>query len=299
MKQKIENPPPRGRCWKGVLLCLAPFAAVSLDAQIIAEDSFDYTVGDTLAGDSLDGGQGWGAAATESSSDWALNSGREDGTVISGSLSYSDGTNSLVTGGNAVTGSPTSQDAVDVQRNLDSDVTSGDFWFSALMRTDNTATVNTLIFADDQTTGDPGIVVTVGSDISIDGAGGTSSTGGTPLATASANTTYFVVGNYRKVSGGPNDEFELWVNPDLGGASPVNAVGNDTATITSSEIVNTGNPLNNARWRVTGNTSGSADLDEVRIGRTFGDVAPIPEPGAFALLAGLTGLGMVMLRRRR
>jgi len=79
----------------------------------------------------------------------------------------------------------------------------------------------------------------------------------------------------------------------------VNAAGNDTATITGGEIVNAGNPLNNVRWRVTGDTSGNADLDELRLGRSFGDVSPIPEPGAFALLAGLTGLVWVMLRRRR
>jgi len=127
MRKNTEIPSSCERCWKGVLLCLAPFAAAStLDAQIIAEESFDYTVGNTLGGNNLDGGQGWGSAGTESSSDWAINSGREDGTVISGSLSFSDGTNSLVTKGNAVSGSPAGE-AVDVQRNLDSDVTSGGF----------------------------------------------------------------------------------------------------------------------------------------------------------------------------
>jgi len=281
-------------------LILAGVAAIastsSLNAQLIAYEEFDYTVGNTLGGDNLDGGSGWGTAGTNISSAWAINSGREDGTVISGSLSYSDGTNSLITSGNAVTGSPTSANAVDVQRNLDSNVTSGDFWFSALMRTDNTATVNTLIFSDDQGSGDPGLVLTLGSDISIGAAGQASSPGATPLATASANTTYFVVGNYRKVAGPDNDVFELWVNPDLGGAAPTNAAGNATAVITANEIVDGVNPLNNVRWRVTGDASGNADLDEIRVGSTFGDVAPVPEPAAFAGLFGLVGL---LIARRR
>jgi len=38
-------------------------------------------------------------------------------------------------------------------------------------------------------------------------------------------------------------------------------------------------------------------IDEIRIGTTFSSV--IPEPGTYALLAGLTGLTFVMLRRRR
>ena len=40
-------------------------------------------------------------------------------------------------------------------------------------------------------------------------------------------------------------------------------------------------------------------LDEIRVGASYADVSPVPEPSAFALLAGFTGLVWVMLRRRR
>lgn len=54
-----------------------------------------------------------------------------------------------------------------------------------------------------------------------------------------------------------------------------------------------------------GGTSGAARpedisyIDEIVIGTEFSDVLAIPEPGTYALLAGLTGLTFVMLRRRR
>ncbi len=39
-------------------------------------------------------------------------------------------------------------------------------------------------------------------------------------------------------------------------------------------------------------------VDEIRIGTTFGDVTPIPEPGTLVLL-GMGGLVLLLLRRRR
>lgn len=43
---------------------------------------------------------------------------------------------------------------------------------------------------------------------------------------------------------------------------------------------------------------GAADVDEVRVGETYWDVAPIPEPSA-AVLCILGGLGLLVLRMRR
>ncbi|MCX7722304.1 MAG: hypothetical protein N2379_04500, partial [Verrucomicrobiae bacterium] len=44
---------------------------------------------------------------------------------------------------------------------------------------------------------------------------------------------------------------------------------------------------------------GAADIDEIRVGTTYGDVAPlVPEPAA-AILSVLGGLGLLVLRMRR
>jgi hypothetical protein len=126
---------------------------------------------------------------------------------------------------------------------------------------------------------------------------------GTALTTASVDTTYFVVGNYRKVAGGNNDdEFQIWVNPTLGGTAPGGELGSTTITMTEGEIVNAARPLNTVRWRVVGDSSTTVSIDELRLGESFSDVAvvAIPEPGSLALiLLGLTAAAFVAVCRRR
>lgn len=285
MKQNYSTPLHRGRFWKGVLLCLPLSAAVStLDAQMIAYDGIDYTVGGSVDSATLNGGSGFGGA-------WDLRiNGRPDGTVATSGMTYSDGTNDLVTTGLSFSGTSTNQ-SVDADRFFTSPL-SGSFWASWLIESDNvTDAEHVTMLQDDDNTNFIFVRLTGGQITAETNLG--SVTPGVALGTASADTTYFITAQYRSVAGTNNDEFQIWVDSDLGGAAPVTT---DTATITM-----TGGDIGSVdsfRWRVVNaGSNGTGLLDEVRVGNSFSDVAPIPEPSAFALLA-VGGLGLVLLRRR-
>ena len=276
-----------------VLVSLHLLWAGAAQAGVIASEAFDYDTG-ALVGS--DGGVGWGSVGQNSSSAWHINQNRADGQVVTGSLAYSDGVNALFTTGNSLTGSPTASDVVDIQRNLDQNFFLGageSFWFSALMATDNAATRNRLILSEDQSVGDPGFVIGLDDKITVAPAGNSNGGSGTPLAAAAINTTYLVVGQY--TAGSSNASLQVWVNPEIGGAAPTGALGSDSISITGEELTMNDDPLNNVRWRVEGNTAGTASLDEIRIGHTFASVTPIPEPASI----GIVSLGALALIRRR
>ncbi|MEM1211586.1 MAG: PEP-CTERM sorting domain-containing protein [Planctomycetota bacterium] len=87
-----------------------------------------------------------------------------------------------------------------------------------------------------------------------------------------------------------NDDFEIWFNPD--DISSEAALG--TADI---QFLDGANTPNFNRFRLEGgNFPTDLQFDEIRLGTTFADVVPIPEPGSLALI-GLGGL--VIAARRR
>jgi hypothetical protein len=109
--------------------------------------------------------------------------------------------------------------------------------------------------------------------------------------------TIFVVGQYDFVDaagGGSNDVARLWINPTPG--APMGA-----ATVTApATSLNMAGTLAMESFFVHGNTNspGSLQLDNIRVGLTYGDVtAAIPEPSTFALV-GL-GLALIGLQRRK
>lgn len=67
----------------------------------------------------------------------------------------------------------------------------------------------------------------------------------TALGSASADTSYFITLNYRRVSGTSNDELEIWVNSDLSGSSPAIAIGNVTLTMSGGDFA----AAEQFRWR--------------------------------------------------
>lgn len=98
-----------------------------------------------------------------------------------------------------------------------------------------------------------------------------------------------------------NDTAYLWLNPPNLTVEP--DVASATMVINASQFALNDRDYNFDRIRIfAGNLQpqgyGSIELDEIRIGTTFWDVAPIPEPGVPALM-GLGALVALMWFRRR
>jgi hypothetical protein len=95
-----------------------------------------------------------------------------------------------------------------------------------------------------------------------------------------------------------NTSISFFYNPAPGSSEgSLNPLGSITATSNNLATVH----MNLADIRIQTNNiySGTVSFDEFRIGNTFADVAPIPEPSSAAALAGLATLGLAALRRRR
>ena len=111
-----------------------------------------------------------------------------------------------------------------------------------------------------------------------------------------AGSTYFIVFSYTNsaVDGTGTWGDQLWVNPSLGQLSP------GTAQITTAGI----NVTSTSNKVALGIGNGVADtskrsviyLDELRVGTTWADVTPIPEPATVGML-GLGALITLTVRR--
>jgi hypothetical protein len=106
----------------------------------------------------------------------------------------------------------------------------------------------------------------------------------------------FVVASVEIVAGTSNDVARLWINPD---PASFGADTEPTATLTG---LNAGgdSSINSFLLYQRGTNNGLSVLgswvDELRIGTTWADVTPVPEPTSLALaILGSAGL----LRRRR
>lgn len=85
---------------------------------------------------------------------------------------------------------------------------------------------------------------------------------------------------------------QFWFNPTIGGADPTGA--DWTATYTTADGNTAFDAIRISRDNAT--LIKNAFVDEIRVGTTFADVTPVPEPVGLSLLA----LGsLAMLRRRR
>lgn len=273
-------------------------AAGAASADLLAYEGFDgYSAGD------LDG-QATSSTVGFDGETWSISgdtSGVDGWAAETGGLSYGS---LVVNGGNAQGWRGTSYDdntgagAVLYSNSPLTSTTQSELYFSALINADNLQAANFLQVAWDHEIDDnkkrlfgfeirgSNEVYALAGDVSDNGTvGGTVATG----LTLASGTNLIVV----RATDGP-DSVELWLNPDLSNPGQANwsQSGMYALTVGDSEYGFDGFYLHEAL-----NGSQSAQIDELRVGETFADVTPIPEPATMALL-GIGGLG-VLLRRRR
>lgn len=263
-----------GKAAIGVLLALS---SMSASATLLFYEGFDYPPG-SLAGQ--DGGIGFTSA-------W------NTGTVVSNGLSYTDANNdTLVVSGRAY-GASSGTRFRSISNAL-SDATSGTFWMTFLLRPDaagsglygglslfDGSTEN--LFIGDVVSG------TVNSNryrlqsYSPTSSAATSSQTQTNWA---PDQTDFIAVRLDLSASNESDNIYMWVNPLLGTEPDISA----------ALLSRTNRNARATRIRLGHNFA--VTMDELRFGTTWSDVAPIPEPGTFWLIALSMG-GTLVWRRRR
>jgi hypothetical protein len=295
-------------------------AAISARATLIAGDSFDYTAGAewVKTGTGFNGGTGWGGTWSATSAALATNS-------------YSGlGYGSLTTAGvGAVVGGGSTGTATSLQRILPGTLGSlgaagsGTIWLSFLSQNLQESTGGLLGFREAKlglfsgaTTNVSGVSGVNGSERLAFGTpntyaagasdtlsiynGSTFMSSGVATPRGSATAPVFVLIALSVDNTTAADSAYMWVNPSSSlfgdnGNTPV--FGTAAATFTANDL----SAVNAIRLQSGGlNASGTNGwwiADEIRVGYTFADVTPVPEPVTFAL-AGLGGLMLLALRRK-
>ena len=285
------------------LACSGLLSLGSLSAQVIYEP-FDYSTG-ALAGNS-------GATGLDTTTGW-FSSGSNQQSVTSPGLTFSG----LSTTGNKAERTSASGGAhsgIALNSTAQTTLTQSDssIYFTFLVNTARFSEGNenfTFAFGTDSldtsTGSDGGNQASIASagdgfGFSIDpnasnwdfkgyqSVGGTTSLSGTSFNIGTTAATYLIAGQIDWVATG-NDTLTLYNITDVTSASLPASFAAMTADFDQTQF----DTLSFESRQI-------AEIDEIRFGTSWSDVglAAVPEPSAFALLAGILGLTWVMLRRR-
>lgn len=292
--------------------------ALNLQATLLLYDAFDYTAGELLA--PTDGSPGQFNPSVNTN--WYYAGSGTGNTkppgVGSGSLSYADvnapGYGGLQPAtGNSVLFDTTQLGAARIQV-VPSSPTSGTYYYSGLLKVTSVANLNTnngLFFASFNAAVGPGGLPSTGSAVmrlradptntnnfNVGIAKTTATTAGVVQFASTSfdpGTTLFVVAAYEFVTGGTqNDVAYMWINPDVSTFGTATPPAPDL--ISAPSAINDLNLLSFAFRNV--NTVGNPTFmfDELRVGTSWADVTPVPEPATAALLT--LAAAMLLARRR-
>lgn len=251
-------------------------------AQVIAADPFNYPSGSSMSGMSGGGDSGF-------SGPWGTASGSI--LVQSGSLTAG----ALLTSGNSAAASGSL--GANITRPLTNSFgpAGGEvLWFSIVMRglgvAAGTSQGNFALFDGSMTT-NGGVALTTGTTSSGNYAladSGTQFTTSSSTTSSSQQALLVVRLSFGALASDP-DVANLYVNPPIGAPTPPSPDATINLNITSA--VN--------QIRVTGSGTGAPyQFDEFRLGNSFIDVTPVPEPTTM-MLTGFAGIGGWIVRRRR
>ncbi|HEY4414132.1 MAG TPA: PEP-CTERM sorting domain-containing protein [Verrucomicrobiae bacterium] len=261
-----------------LLTAAAVVFALQTQAQVLFQEGFNYTSGSNLGTHAP-----WGGGSSANIQ------------IGSTSLTY-PGLTSLGGNGLVVTSGAASSDTNVFTGTA---VTSGTLYFSFLVDCTALTTANNYLISLNPAGTKPGGsgdafsfytgVNGSGWKIGVRTSGGGSGAVYEPTV-LNLNQTYLIVGEY---TFGASTTVSLFLDPTAVGTQP----GTPDATQTSATPVSGG--LANIGVKSQSGADGSYILDDFRIGLTWADVTPTPEPSTLAL-ASLGALGLVArLRRRR
>jgi len=305
---------------KLVLLVLSlAFLLTNASAQLLFQDSFNYTASSLLAPENdttgtpnpglSNGTYNWRYAGAGGANNNAPG-------IASAGLSYDDvsGYSGLpFASGNSVLFDATQIGSARIQV-TPSAISSGTVYWSALLKVNDVTSLNNvngaMLGGFNNTVGPGTLPTAVGavlrirqdpttaSQYDIGTAVGTAT--GTAIAWSgpqNTGATLFITASYQFVSGTANDVVNLWINPnqsDFGDATAPTATltktGGGTDPFTSLSTFN----LRNVN---TVGTSWSAQLDELKVGNNWTDVMPsaVPEPAC----SGMVGLALLLFAAHR
>jgi len=300
-----------------VVLGIASLGILQSRAELTFYDSFDYTAGELLAPVGATAGQhnvgynvDWYDAGLTSPT-----ANQPPGIANTG-LSYPG----LASSGNSVLFNANQNGTARIQI-APTAITSGRVYWSGLVRVDSISTLTTgangmLLGGFNNTAGyqstSPGLIgaiLRIRQD-SVDanayhigtGMNAGTGTGNVQFDNATsyaAGETVFVVGSYELVDGSNNDSARMWINPSL---ADFGADTEPTPTLTSAP----GGAVADAFTSVISfdlrniNTVGTPTVlfDELRVGGSWADVTPVPEPGT-GILGGFAAVLLLSLQRYR
>lgn len=267
----------------------------SARAQLVGYDGFDYSTGSGLNG--LNGGLGWSATPAGA---WFTAS--SSFSIAAGSLIPPAPASSLAMTGNRLALAP-SAPFTTASRTFGSDLRTlsgtSDVWISFVITRTASATTGSfggLVIGNEAGSGSASGRLFIGDSGAASPAADSWSlerAGGGVLANSNyliSNTPTALLVARIQFQPGP-DNVQLYVNRPPGGGTPIS---ND-AFLGSLDI----NPSNGSvtDFGVWYGGDGGYQIDEIRIGLTYADVTPVPEPGLLIITLGVAVVGMCQVRR--